>query len=55
VGGRSLQQYSMDMQALYSLIRPDDQHHDVMLQAELNSSKAGYASSVQAWLALPLK
>jgi hypothetical protein len=30
-------QYVMDIPALYSLIRPDDQHHDVMLQEESNS------------------
>jgi hypothetical protein len=40
--------YVMDMPALYSLIRPDGQQHDVVLQEESNSSKAGYAFSVQA-------
>jgi hypothetical protein len=43
-------QYVMDMLAFYSLIRPDGQQHDVMLQEEFNSSKAGYASSAQARL-----
>jgi hypothetical protein len=45
----------MDVPALYSLIRPDGQQHDVMLQEESNSSKAGYASSAQARLSLSLK
>jgi hypothetical protein len=45
----------MDMPALYSLIRPDGQQHDVMLQEESNSSKAGYASSAQARLLLSFK
>jgi hypothetical protein len=48
-------QYVMDMPALYSLIRPYGQHHDVMLQEESNSSKAGYASSAQARLSLSFK
>jgi hypothetical protein len=48
-------QYVMDMSALYSLIRPDGQQHDVMLQEESNSSKAGYASSEQARLSLSFK
>jgi hypothetical protein len=45
----------MDMPALYSWIRPDGQQHDVMLQEESNSSKAGYASSAQARLSLSFK
>jgi hypothetical protein len=48
-------QYAMEMLALYSLIRPDDQQHDVMLQEESNSSKSGYASSAQARLSLSFK
>jgi hypothetical protein len=48
-------QYVMDMPALYSLIWPDGQQHDVMLQEEKNSSKSGYASSAQAWLSLSFK
>jgi hypothetical protein len=48
-------QYVMGMPALYSLIRPHGQQHDVMLQEESNSSKAGYASSAQARLYLSFK
>jgi hypothetical protein len=48
-------QYIMDMPALYSLIRPDGQQHDVMLQEESNSSRAGYTSSAQARLSLSFK
>jgi hypothetical protein len=48
-------QYAMDMPALYILIRPVGQQHDVMLQEESNSSKAGYASSLQARLSLSFK
>jgi hypothetical protein len=50
-------QYGMDMPALYSLIRPDGQQHDVMFKEESNSSKAGYASSAQArlWLSFKMK
>jgi hypothetical protein len=48
-------QYVMDMPALCSLIRPDGQQHDVMLQEESNSSKAGYASSTHARLSLSFK
>jgi hypothetical protein len=48
-------QYGMDMPALYSLIRPDGQQHDVMLKEEYNSSKAGYTSSAQARLSLSFK
>jgi hypothetical protein len=48
-------QYSMDMPALYSLVRPEGQNHDVMLTEEFNSSKAGYASSAHASLSLSFK
>jgi hypothetical protein len=48
-------QYVMDMPDLYSFIRSDGQQHDVMLQEESNSSKAGYASSAQARLSLYFK
>jgi hypothetical protein len=48
-------QYATDMPALYSLVRPDGQEHDVMLQEESNSSKAGYASSAQARLSVSFK
>jgi hypothetical protein len=41
-------QYVMDMSALYSLVRPEGQNHDVMLTEESNSSKVGYASSAHA-------
>jgi hypothetical protein len=45
----------MGMPALYILVRPDGQKYDVMLTEESNSSKAGYASSAQARLALSFK
>jgi hypothetical protein len=48
-------QYVMEIPALYSLVRPDGQHHDVMLQDEYNSRKSGYASSTQARLSLSFK
>jgi hypothetical protein len=48
-------QYVIDMPALYSLIGPYGQQHDVILQEESNSSKAGYASSEQASLSLSFK
>jgi hypothetical protein len=48
-------QYVMDMPALYSLVRPKGQKHDVMLTNESNSSKAGYASSAHARLSLSFK
>jgi hypothetical protein len=48
-------QYIMDMPALYSLIRPYSQQHDVILKEESNPSKAGYASSAQARLSLSFK
>jgi hypothetical protein len=48
-------QYGMDIPDLFSLIRPDGQQHDAMLQEESNSSEAGYASSAQARLSLSFK
>jgi hypothetical protein len=48
-------QYGMDIPDLYSLIWPDGKQHDVMLQEESNSSKAGYASSAHARLSLSFK
>jgi hypothetical protein len=48
-------QYVMDLPALYSLVRPDGQGYRVLLEEESNSSKAGYASSTQARLALSFK
>jgi hypothetical protein len=48
-------QYVMNMPELYSLVRPNGQQHDGMLQEESNSSKAGYASSAQAHLSLSFK
>jgi hypothetical protein len=48
-------QYVMDMPALYSLVRPEGQNHDVMLTDESDSSKAGYASSAHARLSVLLK
>jgi hypothetical protein len=48
-------QYVMNMPALYSLICPDGQKNDVMLQEESNSNKAGNASSAQARLSLSFK
>jgi hypothetical protein len=38
-----------------SLVRPEGQHHDVMLTEEYNSSKAGCASSSHACLSLSFK
>jgi hypothetical protein len=48
-------QYVMDMPALYSLVRPDGQIHDTLLEEESNSSRAGHASSTQDRLALSFK
>jgi hypothetical protein len=45
----------MDMPALYSLVRPDGQEYDVLLQEQSHSSRAGFASSTQAGLALYFK
>jgi hypothetical protein len=45
----------MDMPALYSLVRTDGQEYDVLLQEQYHSSRAGFASSTQARLALSLK
>jgi hypothetical protein len=45
----------LDMPVLYSLVRPDDQRYQIILEEESNSSKAGYASSTQARLALSFK
>jgi hypothetical protein len=42
----------MDMPALYSMVRPEGQNHDVMLTEEYNSSKDGYASSAHARFSL---
>jgi hypothetical protein len=36
-------QYIMDMPALYSLVRPDGQYYDVLLQEQSHSSRAGIA------------
>jgi hypothetical protein len=48
-------QYVMDMPALYSLVRPDGQEYDVLLQEQSHYSRAGFASSTQARLALSFK
>jgi hypothetical protein len=48
-------QYVMDMPPLYSLVRPDGQEYDVLLQEQYHSSRAGFASSTQAHLALSSK
>jgi hypothetical protein len=48
-------QYVMDMPALYSLVRPDGQDYDVILQEQSHSSRAGFASSTQSHLALSFK
>jgi hypothetical protein len=48
-------QYVMDMPALYSLVRPDGQEYDVLMQELSHSSRAGFASSIQARLALSFK
>jgi hypothetical protein len=45
----------MDMHALYSLVRPDGQEYDVLLQEQYHSSRAGFGSSTQARLALSFK
>jgi hypothetical protein len=48
-------QYVMYMPALYSLVHPDGQHYDVLLQEQSHYSRAGYASFTQARLALYIK
>jgi hypothetical protein len=48
-------QYVMDMPALYSLVRPDGQVCDTLLEEESNFNKAGYASPTQVRLALSIK
>jgi hypothetical protein len=48
-------QHAMDIPALYSLVRPEGQNHDVMLTEESNSRKAGYASSAHARFSLSFK
>jgi hypothetical protein len=48
-------QYVMDMPALYSLVRLDGQEYDVLLQEQSHSSRAGFASSTRARLALSFK
>jgi hypothetical protein len=48
-------QYVMDMSALYSLVRPDGQEYDVLLQEQSHSSRAGFSSSTQLRLALSSK
>jgi hypothetical protein len=45
-------QYVMDIPALYSLVRPDGQEYDVLLQEQSDSSRAGFASSMQSRLDL---
>jgi hypothetical protein len=45
----------MDMPALYSLVRPDGQEYDVILQEQYHSSRAGFASSTKARLDLSFK
>jgi hypothetical protein len=47
--------YVMDMPTLYSLVWPDGKEYDVLLQEQSNSSRAGFASSTQARLALSFK
>jgi hypothetical protein len=42
----------MDMPALYSLLKTDDQVHRAILEEQANSTKAGYASAKQAHLSL---
>jgi hypothetical protein len=48
-------QYVMDMPALYSLVSPDGQEYDVLLQEQSHSSRAAFASSTQAHLDLSFK
>jgi hypothetical protein len=48
-------QYVMDMPALYSLVLPDGQEYDVLLQEQSHSSRAGFSSSTQLHLALSFK
>jgi hypothetical protein len=48
-------QYVMDIIALYSLVRPAAQEYDVLLQEQSHSSRAGFASSTQARLAVSFK
>jgi hypothetical protein len=48
-------QYAMDMPPLYSLVRPDGQINDTLLEEESNSNRAGCASSTQAMPALYFK
>jgi hypothetical protein len=38
----------MDMPALYSLVKTDDQGHKALLEEQANSMKAGYSSAKQA-------
>jgi hypothetical protein len=45
----------MDMPALYSLVRPDGQECDAFLQEQSHFSRAGFASSTKAQLALSFK
>jgi hypothetical protein len=45
-------QYVMDMPALYSLVRPNGQEYDILLQEQSHSSRSGFASSTHARLAL---
>jgi hypothetical protein len=47
--------YVMDMPALYSLVRTDGQGHKALLEEQVNSTKAGYASAKQARLSLSLQ
>jgi hypothetical protein len=44
--------YVMDMPALYSLVKTDVQGHKALLEEQINSTKAGYASAKQARLSL---
>jgi hypothetical protein len=45
-------QYVMYMPALYTLVSPDGQNHDMMLTEEYNSSESGYVYSAHARLSL---
>jgi hypothetical protein len=47
--------YVMDMPDLYSLVRTDGQGHKALLEEQVNSTKAGYASAKQARLSLSLQ
>jgi hypothetical protein len=42
----------MDMPALYRLVNTDGQGHTALLEEQVNSTKAGYASAKQARLSL---